>query len=52
MNCDNKMAKMGRTSPFQADFAIFAAIFLMLKAMAKKAKSMVTLSFPKWRKRL
>lgn len=29
----------------------FLHIFLMLKAMAKKAKSIVTLSFPKWRKR-
>ena len=32
--------------------AIFAHIFFILKAMAKKAKSMKTLSFPKWRKRL
>ena len=29
----------------------FLHIFLMLKAMVKKAKSIVTLSFPKWRKR-
>ena len=29
----------------------FLHIFLILKAMAKKAKSIVTLSFPKWRKR-
>ena len=33
-------------------FRSFAAIFLTLKAMAKKAKSIVTLSFPKCRKRL
>ena len=32
--------------------AIFAHIFFILKAMAKKAKSMKILSFPKWRKRL
>ena len=30
--------------PFLACFAIFEHIFLMLKAMAKKAKSIVTLS--------
>ena len=33
-------------------FAVFAAHFLMLNAMAKKAKSIVTLSFPKCRNRL
>ena len=38
---------MGRISPFLVCFAIFEHIFLMLKAMAKKAKSIVTLSFPK-----
>ena len=42
---------MGVFPPFLVSFAIFAHIFLMLKAMAKKAKSIVTLSFPKWRKR-
>lgn len=35
----------------EASFAIFAHIFLMSKAMAKKAKSIVTLSFPICRKR-
>ena len=37
--------------PFLVCFAIFEDIFLMLKAMAKKAKSIVTLSLPKCRKR-
>ena len=32
-----------------ACFAIFPHIFFRLNAMAKKAKSMVTLSLPKWR---
>ncbi len=32
-------------------FSIFEHIFFMLKAMAKKAKSMETLSLPKCRKR-
>ena len=32
---------------FYAAFFIFAIIFLMLKAVAKKAKSIVTLSVPK-----
>ena len=35
----------------EGSFAIFAHIFLMSKAMAKKAKSIVTLSFPTCRKR-
>ena len=35
-----------------SSFRAIAAIFLMSKAMAKKAKSILTLSFPKWRKRL
>ena len=33
-------------------FFILAHIFFILKAMAKKEKSMKALSFPKWRKRL
>ncbi len=38
--------------PFLVCFAIFEHIFFRLKAMAKKAKSILTLSIPKWRKRL
>ena len=37
---------------FFADFAIFEHIFFRLKAMPKKAKSILTLSIPNWRKRL
>jgi hypothetical protein len=33
-----------------ASLFIVAIVFLMLKAVAKKAKSIVTLSLPKWRK--
>lgn len=33
-------------------YTAFLHIFFRLKAMARKAKSMVTLSLPKWRKRL
>ena len=36
-------------SPFLVCFAIFELNFFMLKAMAKKAQSIETLSFPKWR---
>ena len=46
------MRKCGVFSPFFVLFAVFAAHFLMLNAMAKKAKSIVTLSLPKWRNRL
>ena len=42
-----------QTAPAEVpSLVIFAHIFFILKAMAKKAKSMKTLSFPKWRKRL
>ena len=34
-----------------APYALFAIIFFKLKARAKKAKSILTLSLPKWRKR-
>ena len=40
----------GQFPPPMALFAIFEHILFMLKAMAKKAKSIV-LSIPKWRKR-
>ena len=40
------------SQPIHTFFSIFAHIFFILKAMAKKEKSMKTLSFPKWRKRL
>ena len=39
------------SSPLYAALFMVAIIFLMLKAVAKKAKSIVTLSLPKWRKR-
>ena len=39
--------KWGAFPPFLVCFVIFEHIFLMLKAMAKKAKSIVTLSLPK-----
>ena len=40
-------AKKGVFPPFFACFAIIDHIFARLKAMAKKAKSIVTLSLPK-----
>ena len=46
-----KLIKQSNQSSIPS-LAIFAHIFFILKAMAKKAKSMKILSFPKWRKRL
>ena len=46
------MAKNGLFPPFDLIFAIFEHSFLILKTMAKKAKSIVTLSLPKCLKRL
>ena len=42
-----KQSKKGVFPPFFACFAIIDHIFARLKAMAKKAKSIVTLSLPK-----
>lgn len=42
----------GRFPLSMALFAIFEHIFFRLKAMAKKAKSILTLSIPTWRNRL
>ena len=40
---------LGLFPPLLARFAILLHIFFRLKAMAKKVKSMLTLSLPKWR---
>ena len=42
----------GQYPPLMAFFAIIEHIFFRLKAMAKKARSISTLSIPKCRKRL
>lgn len=50
-NSSCKLIKQSN-QPVHTLFVSFAHIFFILKAMARKAKSMKTLSFPKCRKRL